>query len=188
MIENTNIFSGLNFSDTNPFRDLLQQNLYQLAEGTISEKDFFENALVDTALDQVGFSGAMKQNILGNKSAQKIALDTIIDRFKIPFDVKSFGDKQFQASKDIPFGPGSIRAETNFADGDAKSNISYNVRDYKISPSTTARLQANIDDDKRYRAEAGLRFRPNKKSYVDTSISYEKKLGPAFNINFERKF
>tara|TARA_R110000796_G_C14474720_1_gene425981 strand:+ start:40 stop:1086 length:1047 start_codon:yes stop_codon:yes gene_type:complete len=129
------------------------------------------------------------QNIALDKDPENMALDLFQERVNLPFDVSKNRYGNYDIKKEIDVGPGRLELERTMGRGNPVSTATYNVKDYQISPGFTASLQTKIDDQKRRNAELGLKYsRPDKQLSIDGRASFESGRGPAFNINFERKF
>ena len=131
------------------------------------------------------------QNIknLYGQDPKKMALDYINENAGLPFDISESRDDSYLFEKNIDIGPGTLEIDKTVGGNRPGTSMSYNVRDYKISPSVTAQLEANLDDQRKKNAELGVKYqRPGSNFSIDGRASFEEGRGPAFNINFERKF
>ena len=188
MPEDVNIFADAQFTQPETLSEKIVSGMTDLAFGRITKDDFFRDNVVRNVLAELDVPDIVQNNLLRSEEAQNFALDTLQQAIGSPVDVTALGDDRFALDYSQRLGPGILSLASEFGKGEDTGRVSYDSKDFMISPSTTARFAASLDKDRGKAFTTGVTYRPDPKTFVEGRAIFGEGRSPEYRIDFGRRF
>ena len=159
-----------------------------LAFGRITKDDFFRDNVVRNVLAELDVPAIVQNNLLRSEDAQNFALNTLQQAIGSPVDVTALGDDRFALDYRQRLGPGILSLAGELGSDEPSARVSYDSKDFMISPSTTARFAASLDKNRGKDFSAEVTYQPDPKTFVEGQAIFGEGISPEYRLNFGRRF
>ena len=136
--------------------------------------------LPDTTVEELMKDGDLKE------TTKNIFIDTL-NESPLPFDIKQTGKdryKLFQYNKDNS----NLNLTGDVDRGRVGANLNYSIPDMPIARSTNFRMGANVNERGRATGDLGVRYQPNRDTFVDAGARFDSQGSPEYRLEFGKKF
>jgi hypothetical protein len=188
MPEDVNIFADAQFTQPKTLTEKIASGMTDLAFGRITKDDFFRDNVVRNVLAELDVPAIVQNNLLRSEDAQNFALNTLQQAIGSPVDVTALGDDRFALDYSQILGPGILSLAGELGSDEPSARVSYDSKDFMISPSTTARFAASLDKDRGKAFTTGVTYQPDPKTFVEGQAIFGEGISPEYRLNFGRRF
>jgi hypothetical protein len=188
MPEDVNIFADAKFTQPKTLTEKIASGMTDLAFGRITKDDFFRDNVVRNVLAELDVPAIVQNNLLRSEDAQNFALNTLQQAIGSPVDVTALGDDRFALDYSQKLGPGILSLAGELGSDEPSARVSYDSKDFMISPSTTARFAASLDKDRGKDFSAEVTYQPDPKTFVEGQAIFGEGISPEYRLNFGRRF
>jgi hypothetical protein len=188
MPEDVNIFADAQFTQPKTLTEKIASGMTDLAFGRITKDDFFRDNVVRNVLAELDLPAIVQNNLLRSEDAQNFALNTLQQAIGSPVDVTALGDDRFALDYSQKLGPGILSLAGELGSDEPSARVSYDSKDFMISPSTTARFAASLDKDRGKDFSAEVTYQPDPKTFVEGQAIFGEGVSPEYRLNFGRRF
>ena len=188
MPEDVNIFADVKFTQPKTLTEKIASGMTDLAFGRITKDDFFRDNVVRNVLAELDVPAIVQNNLLRSEDAQNFALNTLQQAIGSPVDVTALGDDRFALDYSQRLGPGILSLAGELGKDEPSARVSYDSKDFMISPSTTARFAASLDKDRGKDFSAEVTYQPDPKTFVEGQAIFGEGVSPEYRLNFGRRF
>ena len=188
MPEDVNIFADAQFTQLKTLTEKIASGMTDLAFGRITKDDFFRDNVVRNVLAELDVPSIVQNNLLRSEDAQNFALNTLQQAIGSPVDVTALGDDRFALDYSQKLGPGILSLAGELGKDEPSARVSYDSKDFMISPSTTARFAASLDKDRGKDFSAEVTYQPDPKTFVEGQAIFGEGVSPEYRLNFGRRF
>ena len=188
MPEDVNIFADAQFTQPKTLTEKIASGMTDLAFGRITKDDFFRDNVVRNVLAELDVPDIVQNNLLRSEDAQNFALNTLQQAIGSPVDVTALGDDRFALDYSQRLGPGILSLAGELGKDEPSARVSYDSKDFMISPSTTARFAASLDQDRGKDFSAEVTYQPDPKTFVESQAIFGEGISPEYRLNFGRRF
>ena len=186
-----NMLQDLPFAQETPDFSGLQNNLLKGMPLLDAMKQFgIDKALNLSGLD-VGIQNDIKNNLPTDEIAANFALPRLLDGLPIPDLLKNSllqGNSEYNISRSMPLGDSGRLGFDARLGADSGANLNYSIPDMPIARSTNFRMGANVNERGRATGDLGVRYQPNKDTFVDAGARFDSQGSPEYRLEFGKKF
>jgi len=125
----------------------------------------------------------------GLKETTKNTLIKKINESSLPFDIQQTGKdkyKLFEYNKDYQDSNLNLTGDVNR--GRLGANLNYSIPEMPIANNTNFRMGANVNERGRATGDLGVRYQPNRNTFVDAGVRLDSQGSPETVIKFGKKF
>jgi len=186
------ILGDLTFAENKTDYTSLQSNLLQ----GMPLLDAIKRLGTDKALElsglDVGIQNDIKNNLPTEEVAMNFTLPKLLDSLRIPNALKQTllrGEApEYNISRSMPLGDSGRLGFDATLGSDSRANLNYSIPDMPIANNTNFRMGANIDERGRATGDLGVRYQPQRDTFVDAGARFDSQGSPEYRIEFGKKF
>ena len=188
----SNILGELKFTEQESDYSGFQSNLLQ----GMPLLDAIKRLGTDKALElsglDVGIQNDIKNNLPTEEVAMNFTLPKILDQLRIPNALKQTllrGEApEYNISRSMPLGDSGRLGFDASLGPQSRANLNYSIPDMPIANNTNFRMGANIDERGRATGDLGVRYQPQRDTFVDAGARFDSQGSPEYRIEFGKKF
>jgi len=188
----SNILGELKFTEQETDYTGFQSNLLQ----GMPLLDAIKRLGTDKALElsglDVGIQNDIKNNLPTEEVAMNFTLPKILDQLRIPNALKQTllrGEApEYNISRSMPLGDSGRLGFDASLGPQSRANLNYSIPDMPIANNTNFRMGANIDERGRATGDLGVRYQPQRDTFVDAGARFDSQGSPEYRIEFGKKF
>ena len=188
----SNILGELKFTEQESDYTGFQSNLLQ----GMPLLDAIKRLGTDKALElsglDVGIQNDIKNNLPTEEVAMNFTLPKILDQLRIPNALKQTllrGEApEYNISRSMPLGDSGRLGFDASLGPQSRANLNYSIPDMPIANNTNFRMGANIDERGRATGDLGVRYQPQRDTFVDAGARFDSQGSPEYRIEFGKKF
>jgi len=186
-----NMLQDLPFAQETPDFSGLQNSLLKGMPLLDAIKQFgIDKALNLSGLD-VGIQNDIKNNLPTDEIAANFALPRLLDGLPIPDLLKNSllqGNFEYNISRSMPLGDSGRLGFDARLGAESGANLNYSIPDMPIARSTNFRMGANVNERGRATGDLGVRYQPNRDTFVDAGARFDSQGSPEYRLEFGKKF
>ena len=188
----SNILGELKFTEQESDYTGFQSNLLQ----GMPLLDAIKRLGTDKALElsglDVGIQNDIKNNLPTEEVAMNFTLPKILEQLRIPNALKQTllrGEApEYNISRSMPLGNSGRLGFDASLGPQSRANLNYSIPDMPIANNTNFRMGANIDERGRATGDLGVRYQPQRDTFVDAGARFDSQGSPEYRIEFGKKF
>ena len=188
----SNILGELKFTEQESDYSGFQSNLLQ----GMPLLDAIKRLGTDKALElsglDVGIQNDIKNNLPTEEVAMNFTLPKILEQLRIPNALKQTllrGEApEYNISRSMPLGDSGRLGFDASLGPQSRANLNYSIPDMPIANNTNFRMGANIDERGRATGDLGVRYQPQRDTFVDAGARFDSQGSPEYRIEFGKKF
>ena len=188
----SNILGELKFTEQESDYSGFQSNLLQ----GMPLLDAIKRLGTDKALElsglDVGIQNDIKNNLPTEEVAMNFTLPKLLDSLRIPNALKQTllrGEApEYNISRSMPLGDSGRLGFDASLGPQSRANLNYSIPDMPIANNTNFRMGANIDERGRATGDLGVRYQPQRDTFVDAGARFDSQGSPEYRIEFGKKF
>ena len=188
----SNILGELKFTEQETDYTGFQSNLLQ----GMPLLDAIKRLGTDKALElsglDVGIQNDIKNNLPTEEVAMNFTLPKILEQLRIPNALKQTllrGEApEYNISRSMPLGNSGRLGFDASLGPQSRANLNYSIPDMPIANNTNFRMGANIDERGRATGDLGVRYQPQRDTFVDAGARFDSQGSPEYRIEFGKKF
>ena len=188
----SNILGELKFTEQESDYTGFQSNLLQ----GMPLLDAIKRLGTDKALElsglDVGIQNDIKNNLPTEEVAMNFTLPKILEQLRIPNALKQTllrGEApEYNISRSMPLGDSGRLGFDASLGPQSRANLNYSIPDMPIANNTNFRMGANIDERGRATGDLGVRYQPQRDTFVDAGARFDSQGSPEYRIEFGKKF
>tara|TARA_R110002167_G_scaffold89758_1_gene242202 strand:+ start:806 stop:1447 length:642 start_codon:yes stop_codon:yes gene_type:complete len=188
----SNILGELKFTEQESDYSGFQSNLLQ----GMPLLDAIKRLGTDKALElsglDVGIQNDIKNNLPTEEVAMNFTLPKILDQLRIPNALKQTllrGEApEYNISRSMPLGDSGRLGFDASLGPQSRANLNYSIPDMPIANNTNFRMGANIDERGRATGDLGVRYQPQRDTFIDAGARFDSQGSPEYRIEFGKKF
>jgi len=188
----SNILGELKFTEQETDYTGFQSNLLQ----GMPLLDAIKRLGTDKALElsglDVGIQNDIKNNLPTEEVAMNFTLPKILEQLRIPNALKQTllrGEApEYNISRSMPLGDSGRLGFDASLGPQSRANLNYSIPDMPIANNTNFRMGANIDERGRATGDLGVRYQPQRDTFVDAGARFDSQGSPEYRIEFGKKF
>jgi len=186
-----NMLQDLSFAQETPDFSGLQNSLLKGMPLLDAIKQFgIDKALNLSGLD-VGIQNDIKNNLPTDEIAANFALPRLLDGLPIPDLLKNSllqGNFEYNISRSMPLGDSGRLGFDARLGAESGANLNYSIPDMPIANNTNFRMGANVNERGRATGDLGVRYQPNRDTFVDAGARFDSQGSPEYRLEFGKKF
>ena len=188
----SNILGELKFTEQESDYSGFQSNLLQ----GMPLLDAIKRLGTDKALElsglDVGIQNDIKNNLPTEEVAMNFTLPKILEQLRIPNALKQTllrGEApEYNISRSMPLGDSGRLGFDASLGPQSRANLNYSIPDMPIANNTNFRMGANIDERGRATGDLGVRYQPQRDTFIDAGARFDSQGSPEYRIEFGKKF
>ena len=187
-----NMLQDLPFAQETPDFSGLQNSLLKGMPLLDAIKQFGIDKALNLSGLNVGIQNDIKNNLPTDEIAANFALPRILDNLQIPNFIKNSllqGDSsEYNISRSMPLGDSGRLGFDARLGAESGANLNYSIPDMPIARSTNFRMGANVNERGRATGDLGVRYQPNRDTFVDAGARFDSQGSPEYRLEFGKKF
>ena len=188
----SNVLGELEFTGDNPDYSGFQSNLLQGMPLIDAIKKLGTERALELSGLSVGIQNDIKNNLPTNEIAMNYTLPKLLDNLRVPDALKQTLLKgeapEYNISRSMPLGDSGRLGFDATLGPDSRANLNYSIPDMPIANNTNFRMGANIDERGRATSDLGVRYQPQRDTFVDAGARFDSQGSPEYRIEFGKKF
>tara|TARA_R100000655_G_scaffold100671_2_gene145210 strand:- start:141 stop:782 length:642 start_codon:yes stop_codon:yes gene_type:complete len=187
-----NILNELKFTGDKPDYAAFQNNLLQGMPLIEAIKLLGTDKALELSGLDVNTQNDIKNNLPTNEVAMNFVLPKLLDSLRVPNVLKETllrgRAPDYNISRSMALGDSGRLGFDATLGPESRARLNYSIPDMPIANNTNFRMGANIDERGRATGDLGVRYQPQRDTFVDAGARFDSRGSPEYRIEFGKKF